>query len=69
MAYFSESLINRVDEIFWVLRSQSMAIDAEILLMEALKNKGVVPLCIVNAIDTNNNTEAFISSEKSELVI
>jgi hypothetical protein len=67
MAYFSESLINRVDEIFWVLRSQSMAIDAEILLMEALKNKGVVPLCIVNAIDTNNNTEAFISSEKERI--
>ncbi|MFJ7662593.1 dynamin family protein [Lysinibacillus sp. NPDC097162] len=67
MAYFSESLINRVDEIFWVLRSQSMAIDAEILLMEALKNKGVVPLCIVNAIDTNNNTEAFISSEKKRI--
>ncbi len=36
-AYFSESLINRVDEIFWVLRSGSMAIDAEILLMETLK--------------------------------
>ncbi|CAM5689345.1 GTP-binding protein OS=Lysinibacillus sphaericus OX=1421 GN=LS41612_09715 PE=4 SV=1 [Lysinibacillus sphaericus] len=52
MAYFSESLINRVDEIFWVLRSESMAIDAEVLLMEALKNKGVVPLCIVNGIDS-----------------
>jgi len=67
MAYFSESLINRVDEIFWVLRSQSIAIDAEILLMEALKNKGVVPLCIVNAIDTNNNTDAFISAEKERI--
>ncbi|MGE7840811.1 dynamin family protein [Lysinibacillus sp. NPDC093712] len=67
MAYFSESLINRVDEIFWVLRAQSMAIDAEILLMDALKNKGVVPLCIVNAIDTDNNTEAFISSEKERI--
>ncbi len=67
MAYFSESLINRVDEIFWVLRSQSMAIDAEILLMEALKNKGVVPLCIVNAIDKDNNTEAFISAEKERI--
>ena len=67
MAYFSESLINRVDEIFWVLRSESMAIDAEVLLMEALKNKGVVPLCIVNGIDKNNNTEAFIRSEKERI--
>lgn len=67
MAYFSESLINRVDEIFWVLRSESMAIDAEVLLMDALKNKGVVPLCIVNGIDKNNNTEAFIRSEKERI--
>lgn len=67
MAYFSESLINRVDEIFWVLRSESMAIDAEVLLMETLKNKGVIPLCIVNGIDKNNNTEAFISSEKERI--
>lgn len=67
MAYFSESLINRVDEIFWVLRSESMAIDAEVLLIEALKNKGVVPLCIVNGIDKNNNTEAFIRSEKERI--
>lgn len=44
-----------------------MAIDAEVLLMEALKNKGVVPLCIVNGIDKNNNTEAFIRSEKERI--
>lgn len=65
-AYFPESLINRVDEIFWVLRSGSMAIDAEIKLMESLKNKGKEPLCVVNAIDIKTTEpEAFIASEKS----
>ena len=64
MAYFSEALMNRVDEIFWVLRSGSMAIYPEILLMETLKNKGVEPLCVINGIDSNENTEMFINSER-----
>ncbi|MFJ7733719.1 dynamin family protein [Lysinibacillus sp. NPDC097231] len=67
MAYFSESMINRVDEIFWVLRSGSMAIDAERLLMETLKNKGVEPLCVINGIDANDNTKEFISSERERI--
>ncbi len=67
MAYFSESLINRVDEIFWVLRSGSKAIDAEILLIETLKNKGVEPLCIINGIDTNDDSEAFMMAEKERI--
>lgn len=66
-AYFSESLINRVDEIFWVLRSGSMAIDAEILLMETLKNKGVEPHCVINGIDSNEETEGFILSERERI--
>ncbi|KOS68290.1 GTP-binding protein [Lysinibacillus contaminans] len=67
-AYFSESLINRVDEIFWVLRSGSMAIDAEIKLMEVLKNNGKEPLCVVNAIDMKNTEpEAFIATEKGRI--
>ncbi|AVK84717.1 GTP-binding protein [Lysinibacillus sp. B2A1] len=66
-AYFSETLINRVDEIFWVLRSGSMAIDAEILLMETLKNKGVEPLCVINGIDSNDETEGFIHSERERI--
>ncbi|KOP78472.1 GTP-binding protein [Lysinibacillus sp. FJAT-14745] len=67
MAYFPEAMMNRVDEIFWVLRSGSMAIYPEILLMETLKNKGVEPLCVVNAIDSNENTKAFIRAEKERL--
>ncbi|MGE7093220.1 dynamin family protein [Lysinibacillus sp. NPDC048646] len=67
MAYFSESLINRVDEIFWVLRSGSKAINAEILLIETLKNKGVEPLCVINGIDTNDDPEAFMRAEKERI--
>ncbi|QDQ03275.1 GTP-binding protein [Lysinibacillus fusiformis] len=67
MAYFSESLINRVDEIFWVLRSGSKAINAEILLIETLKNKGVEPLCVINGIDTNDDPEAFMRDEKERI--
>ncbi|MFJ7735753.1 dynamin family protein [Lysinibacillus sp. NPDC097287] len=67
-AYFPESLLNRVDEIYWVLRSGSRAIDAEVKLMEALKNKGKEPLCVVNAIDIKNTEpEAFIISEKARI--
>lgn len=67
-AYFSESLINRVDEIFWVLRSGSMAIDAEIRLMEALKNRGKEPICVVNAIDIKNTEPAvFIANETKRM--
>lgn len=67
-AYFPESLINRVDEIYWVLRSGSRAIDAEIKLMEALKRRGKEPLCIVNAIDLKNTEpESFIATEKNRI--
>ena len=64
-AYFSESLINRADEIFWVLRSGSIAIDAEIQLMEELKSRGKEPICIVNAIDRKQTEPAvFIANEQ-----
>lgn len=67
MAYFSEALMNRVDEIFWVLRSGSMAIDAEILLLEALKDKGVEPLCVINGIDADDHAAAFVSSQQQRI--
>lgn len=67
MAYFSEALMNRVDEIFWVLRAGSMAIDAELLLIEMLKNKGVEPLCVINGIDDNEHAEAFMTSEQQRI--
>lgn len=67
-AYFPESIMSRVDEIFWVLRSGSKAIDAEIKLMEVLKSKGKEPLCVVNAIDIKNTEpDSFIATEKKRI--
>ena len=64
-AYFSESLINRADEIFWVLQCGSIALDAEIQLMEVLKSRGKEPICIVNAIDRKQTEPAvFIANEQ-----
>ncbi|UNT57376.1 dynamin family protein [Lysinibacillus capsici] len=67
MAYFSEALMNRVDEIFWVLRAGSMAMDAELLLIETLKNKGVEPLCVINGIDDEEHATAFMESEQQRI--
>lgn len=67
MAYFSEALMNRVDEIFWVLRAGSMAMDAELLLIETLKNKGVEPLCVINGIDDEEHAPAFMDSEQHRI--
>lgn len=67
MAYFSEALMNRVDEIFWVLRAGSMAMDAELLLIETLKNKGVEPLCVINGIDDEEHATAFMQSEQQRI--
>ncbi|MBX8943574.1 MULTISPECIES: dynamin family protein [Lysinibacillus] len=67
MAYFSEALMNRVDEIFWVLRAGSMAMDAELLLIETLKNKGVEPLCVINGIDDEEYPTAFMESEQQRI--
>lgn len=67
MAYFSEALMNRVDEIFWVLRAGSMAMDAELLLIETLKNKGVEPLCVINGIDDEEHPTAFMESEQQRI--
>lgn len=67
MAYFSEALLKRVDEIFWTLRAGSMAIDAELLLIESLKNKGVEPLCVINGIDAVDDADAFIKAEQQRI--
>lgn len=67
MAYFSEALMNRVDEIFWVLRAGSMAMDAELLFIETLKNKGVEPLCVINGIDDEEHATAFMDSEQQRI--
>lgn len=64
-AYFSDSLLSRVDEVFWVLRSGSTATDEEILYLKKIAERNVRPYFILNATDSfNGKTDTFIQSEK-----
>lgn len=65
-AYFSESLINRVDEMFWVLRSGSIATDSELSLLRKVNEREIKPYFLVNAVDSfEGDIASFIKSEKS----
>ncbi len=50
-AYLSELLLERVDEIMWVLSNGSVATEPEINYLMKLHNRGIQPHVIVNAID------------------
>lgn len=64
-AYFSQSLISRVDEIFWVLRSGSIATEAEVKFLNKLNVLGIKPYFIINAIDHfEGNISDFMNAEK-----
>ena len=63
-AYFSEILLDRVDEVFWVIRSGSMATEAELMLLEKYSSRGIKPHFIVNGTDQfEGNIHDFIQSE------
>lgn len=65
-AYFSQNILQRVDEIFWVLRSGSAATEEEANFLNKLESFGHKPHVIVNAIDeTNVDVKQFIASEKN----
>lgn len=67
-AYFSEALIHRVDELFWVLRCGSIAADAEIHLLEKLNAIGKQPLCLINGIDyLRSSVDDFVASETARI--
>lgn len=63
-AYFPYSILQRVDEILWVLRNGSAATEDEINFLNKLQSFGHKPHLIVNGIDqTEINVNQFISSE------
>ena len=63
-AYFSETLLGRVDEVFWVIRSGSMATEAELMLLEKYSRRGIKPHFIINGIDHyEGNILDFMQSE------
>lgn len=66
VAYLSELLVSRVDELFWVIRCGSIATDAELKLLERYNERGIKPHFIINAIDSyEGEMEEFIQSESS----
>lgn len=65
-AYFSEQLINRVDEIFWVIRGNSPATEDELKLLKKIASRNIKPYFIVNAIDEcEQGIDTFISIERA----
>lgn len=65
-AYFSQSLLQRVDEVFYVLRAGSSATEDEINFIKKLQTNGISANLIVNGIDQiEGDVDAFIAGEKS----
>lgn len=65
-AYFPQTLLQRVDEVFWILRSDSPATQEEINLLMKMQTLAIVPHFIVNAIDeAKGGVTQFIASEKA----
>lgn len=63
-AYFSEILLDRADEVFWVIRSGSMATESELMLLEKYGRRNIKPYIIINGIDQyEGNIQDFIKSE------
>ena len=62
MAYFSELLIERADEIFWVVRNGEEATYAELALLEKYNQRHIKPRFIFNAID-EADAAGFMAAE------
>ena len=63
-AYISYSLLQRADEVFWILRGDSAATEAEIKLLHKLHSFGKNIHLVVNGIDKmEESVETFIDAE------
>lgn len=63
--YFSPALLQRCDEVFWVLQAGSPATEAEVNFIEKLNKKGVTAHLVVNGIDqVDVEVETFLEAEK-----
>lgn len=63
-AFFSPSIVNRADQIFFVVRNGSPATEAELNYLKELAKCDMKPYLIVNAIDEQEESAAFIEAEK-----
>lgn len=65
--YFSDLILNRVDEIFWIIRANEGMTEQEIDLLQKISSSYMKPYVLINAIDElNGNIANFISSESNK---
>lgn len=68
-AFLAETLLNRVDEILWVVRANTGMSEPEMGLLEKLVNRGMQPHMIVNAIDeVTTNRHEVVNHLKEKLL-
>ncbi|MCM3721479.1 dynamin family protein [Solibacillus isronensis] len=64
-AYFSPALLQRCNEVFWVLQAGSPATEAELNFIEKLNKMGITAHLVVNGIDqVDGEVENFLDMEK-----
>lgn len=64
-AYFSPALLQRCNEVFWVLQAGSPATETELNFIEKLNKRGITAHLVVNGIDrVDGEVEAFLDMEK-----
>lgn len=65
VAYFSPALLQRCNEVFWVLQAGSPATEAELNFIKKLNKMGITAHLVVNGIDQiDGEVEAFLDMEK-----
>lgn len=63
-AYFSQIMLERVDEIFWLIRAGSPLTEAELDLLKKVSEEKTKPYIVVNGIDAyEGNIQSFIDQE------
>lgn len=66
-AYFSPFVLDRVDEIFWLIRAGSPMTEAEVELLQKVSSDKEKPYVIINAIDSyEGNIDTFIQQERAK---
>lgn len=63
--YFSHTILNRVDEIFWLLRGTTPTTDDELKLLKKISLQYTKPYILINAIDEAQSVHQFINEERA----
>lgn len=67
-AYLKESILNRADDVFWIFKHGNPITPAELKLLKKLKEKNLIPLGILNGLDSmGENDDTIISSYENQI--